>query len=309
MWDEQSIADLDVLDHLELLNSTVKVSQLLGVSQASCSRRYRALSDSVDLGFDRIDGVYAPQQNLDVLASLREAAQKLRVRCSRLRINLGWQMTPLPWPRSWREVPLSTMSTAEVLSRLDGRLLDLWFGGLLECQPLLSAPLDGLGPQRLALGQSLLCMPLLRWKLLVVARRDHPLVCHSAASQLTADDLACYPSPALPMGAAPLLNHQLQNHGLATKPYGPPGYTLERWEGAASDGHSLAYAPPHRLKRLEQQFGLVPLPYDLGITEVAAVVGHRDVLADPCFSGILRQITELLQASPLAGCPGVQWLI
>lgn len=111
------------------------------------------------------------------------------------------------------------------------------------------------------------------------------------------------------MGAAPLLNRQLQLHGLATTPYGPSHYALERWEGAAGDAFTLAYAPPHRLKLLEQKFGLVPLPYDLGITEVAAVVGRRDVFADPSFGGIWRQITDMLQASPLAGCPGVQWLI
>jgi hypothetical protein len=306
MWDEQTMADLDLLDHLELLNSTVKVGELLGLSQSSCSRRYRAFSEAIDLDFDRVDGAYAPQRNLDVLAALREAAQKLRVRRSQLRVHAGWQISPISWPERWRPLPLTTMSTAEVLSRLDGRLLDLWLGGIFECQPLLPAALEVLGPQRLSLGQSLLCVPLLRWKPVVVAHRRHPLV---GRSHLSPDDFAAFPSPALPMGAAPLLNRQLQKHGLATTPYGPSTYDPERWEGAARDGHSLAYAPPHRLRLLEQQFELVPLPYDLGITEVAAVVGHRDVLADPSFGAAFRTLTELLQASPLAGCPGIQWLI
>jgi hypothetical protein len=52
------LADLDLLDHLELFNSAVKVAELLGMSQSSCSRRYRCLSDDLEPDFDRVDGAY-----------------------------------------------------------------------------------------------------------------------------------------------------------------------------------------------------------------------------------------------------------
>ena len=58
MIEEALFDDLDVLDYLELLNSTVRASEALGMSQSSCSRRYRALSSNLDVEFDRVDGAY-----------------------------------------------------------------------------------------------------------------------------------------------------------------------------------------------------------------------------------------------------------
>ena len=40
---ESLVGDLDVLDTLELFQSTIYASEALGISQSSCSRRYRAV--------------------------------------------------------------------------------------------------------------------------------------------------------------------------------------------------------------------------------------------------------------------------
>jgi DNA-binding transcriptional LysR family regulator len=306
MIEEALFDDLDVLDYLELLNSTVRASEALGMSQSSCSRRYRALSSNLDVEFDRVDGAYMPQQNLDVLSALREAAQKLRVRRQQLRLTAAWAYGPLTPPAGWRQLPILAMSTSHLLSLLDGRLLDLWIGGLLECQPLLEAPLELLTARRLQLGQSLQCLPLFRWPLQLLAHRDHPI---RQRRHLSPDDLARHPSPALPLGAAPLLNRALQGHGLATCPYAGTDYDPERWEGVARDGHSLAYAPPQRLVELEHRWQLQALPYDLGITDVAAVIGHRDVLGDPAFATAIKDLLAVLRATPLGRCSQIQWLL
>ena len=89
------VDDLDILDYLELLHSTTSVARELGISQSSCSRRYRALSQHFDLGFDRVDGRYAASRNGDVLASLRQAAQMRRVRVGQFRFGVGWQLVNL----------------------------------------------------------------------------------------------------------------------------------------------------------------------------------------------------------------------
>jgi DNA-binding transcriptional LysR family regulator len=197
------------------------------------------------------------------------------------------------------------MSTSQMLSLLDGRLVDVWFGGLLECQPLIPAALPVLQANRLALGQNLLAVPLLRWNYVLVSHRNHPL---QKRSVITPDDLAAYPSPALAMGVAPLFTRALQEHGLATCAYGGADYEPVRWEGGAADGHSLAVVPPHRLPELEAQLGVVPLPYSLGIQEVMAVVGHRDVIADPCFVRAFQALRDALRQSPLGRCSKVSWL-
>ena len=305
MFDERVLDNLDVLDHLQLFGSTVKVADLMGLSQSSCSRRYRALSELFDLGVDRSDGGYQPRQNIDVLADMRQVAQKLRVRRSILRCSLAWQAKDLTVPSGFRLLDLPSMATAQALSVLDGRLVDVWLGGLHECQPLFSASLEVLQANRLPLGQTLLALPLLRWNYVLVSHRTHPL---QRLSSITPADLAQYPSPALPIGVAPLFSRALQAHGLANCPYGGSDYDHARWEGIASDGHSLTVVPPHRLPELESQLGLLPVRYPLGIQEVMALVGHRDVIADPSFAPAFHALRDALRQSPLGRCTQTRWL-
>jgi len=304
--DETSFGDLDILDFLQIFNSTVKAGEVLGVSQSNCSRRYRALSSHLDLEFERVDEAYIPQQNLDVLDSLREGSQKLRVRRGLLRLAKAWHVDCLKLSRSWRQLPLVSMNSSRTMSLLEGRLLDVWIGGLLEFSPLLDTPLERLEPRRQPLGHRLLCLPLFRWPLRLLAHQDHEL---AARSSLNPDDLARHPSPALPLGAAPLLNRALQAHRLANCPYAGTDYDPERWEGVARDGHSLSYGPPQRLAELERRWQLRSLPYDLGINDVAAVVGHRDVLADPAFASALKELLNGLRATALGRCSQIQWLL
>jgi DNA-binding transcriptional LysR family regulator len=306
MFNAESLSDLDVLDHLELLNSTVVAGRVLGISQSNCSRRYRAFSELLDVDFDRVDGFYRAQRNLDVLDSLRVAAQKLRLRRQLLRISAAWPYGPIDLPLGWHNLTVRSMSTSDLLSLLSGRLLDVWIGGLLECQPLLKVPLSLLTGRSQSLGQTLRCLPLFRWSLVLVAHREHPL---TSRTRLTPEDLQACPSPALPIGAAPLLTTALQAQGLANTPYGSSDYELERWEAAARDGRTLSYAPPHRLAELERRFDLVRLPYDLGISDVAAVIGHRDVIGDPAFAGPFKQLSALLRDSHLGRCSEIQWLL
>jgi hypothetical protein len=305
MFDERVLANLDVLDHLQLYGSTLKAADQLGLSQSSCSRRYRSLSELFDLSVDRGDGGYLPRQNTDVLADLRQVSQKLRVRRSVLRGSLAWQAKDLTFPSGFRLLDLPTMATGQALSLLEGRLVDVWFGGLLECKPLIGASLDVLQANRLPLGKTLLALPLLRWEYVLVSHRDHPL---QRRSSLTPDDLAQHPSLALPMGVAPLFTSALQEHGLASCAYGGSEYDPSRWEGIASDRHSLAVVPPHRLAELESRLGLVPVRYALGLQDVMAVVGHRDVIADPCFVKAFHSLRDALRQSPIGRCSQVRWL-
>jgi len=86
-------------------------------------------------------------------------------------------------------------------------------------------------------------------------------------------------------------------------------YDQERWEGVARDGHSLSYGPPQRLSEIGLRWQLQALPYDLGISDVAAVVGHRDVLSDPSFATAFQTLLAALRTSPLGSCSQIQWLL
>ena len=304
----EAASDLDVLDLLELFNSTVESAEHLGISQSSCSRRYRSFSELFGLGFDRIKDQYRATSNFDVLSSLRQASQKLRVRQMHHRITIGWQLGGLPLPgldEVGQVLPIRPMNSWGLLSLLEQRLVDVSLMGLLEFQSLLRQPLGRLRSRLTPLSPSVLCVPIALSELKVLSRLEHPL---QGRRDLQADELRQYPSPALPLGMAPVLMDALQSQGLASQQCGLIDYEETVWEGFASNGLGLSYGGLHLLQRVMNIFELMPLNYALGIQDCICLVGHRDVLADPGFPKIYQQILAYLRTSLSARSNGIQWL-
>ena len=305
---ESVVGDLDVLDSLELFQSTIFAAEVLGISQSSCSRRYRSFSEQFDFGFDRVDGLYRPTRNFDMLAALRQAAQKRRVRQGSFRYGIGWQMEGLIDEQGQElagdRLSVRTMDSWRVLSMLENRLIDYWIGGLLDYGSLLEQPLQRLRFERVQVTGAVMAVPLCRFDFQLVSHQSHPL---KAQKTINSDQLALYPSPALDVGMAPSLMGQLQERSLATAPSGLRDHDWTRWQAAAADGIALSYSPPHDLARLKAD-GIETLPYDLGITEVGAVLGHRDAIEDGCFHTHLKAMVELFRNSAAAAHPGLRWL-
>ena len=305
---ESVVGDLDVLDTLELFQSTIYAAAALGISQSSCSRRYRSFSEQFDFGFDRVDGVYRPTRNFDMLAALRQAAQKRRVRQGSFRYGIGWQMEGLIDDQgeglAGDRLSVRTMDSWRVLSMLENRLIDYWIGGLLDYGSMLEQPLQRLRFERVQVTGAVMAVPLCRFDLQLVSHQSHPL---KGQKTITADQVALYPSPALDVGMAPSLMGHLQERSLGTAPSGLRDHDWSRWQAAAADGIALSYSTPHDLGRLKAE-GIEPLAYDLGITEVGAVLGHRDAIEDGCFHTHLKAMAELVRKSAAATHPGVRWL-
>lgn len=308
MAQEVLVSDLEIVDYLELFGSTVEVGRMLGISQSSCSRRYRMFSQSYGLDFDRAGDGYAAAANFDVLSSLRQAAQKLRVRSGRPRVCLGWQLGDVELPDLHQlgvVLPIRSMNTWRVLSLLEQRLIDVAIMGLFEFEGLLGHSLSRLRARRFPLSASMLCLPLGAFDLKLLAHRLHPL---QAVAEPDAEQLAQYPSPALPLGMAPALMAALQAHGLASQSCGLTNYDEASWEGIAADGVALSYGAPHREVSLSCRFDLKPLSYDLGIRECIGLVGHRDVLADASFPSLLHPCVQALKAALGVSGSAIQWL-
>ena len=313
---ESIVGDLAVLDTLELFQSTIYASEALGISQSSCSRRYRSFSQLFDFGFDRVDGVYRATRNFDMLAGLRQANQKRRVRQGRFRYGIGWQMEGLldgfvegPLGSQAKDIAgerlaLRTMDSWRVINLLENRLIDYWIGGLLDYGSLLEQPLKRLRFERVKVTGSVMAVPLCRFDLQLVSHQTHPL---QSQKIITADQVALYPSPAVDVGMAPSLMGQLQERGLATTPSGLKDHSCRCWQAAAADGIALSYSPPHDLARLKP-YGIETLPYDLGITEVGAVLGHREAIEDGCFHTHLKAMAALFRKSEAAAHGGLHWL-
>lgn len=305
---DELVSDQELLDYLELFNSTVESARYLGVSQSSCSRRYRMFSERFGLGFDRVNERYQATENFGVLASLRQASQKLRVRQKRIRFTLGWQLgtavQALP-AHLGTVLPIRPMSSWRLVSLLEQRLLDVAVMGLLEFRSLLPLPLNQLRSRRVPLSVSMLCVPIARLDFELLARRDHPL---QTQQELSSDALGHYPSPGLPLGMAPILMSALQSHGLASHPCGLTTYDQDRWEGFAKDGLGLSYAPRHLLHHLLNRYGISRLPYNLGIQDCLGIVGHRDVLTDATFPDIFKQTLSSLRLGLNGQSQAIQWL-
>lgn len=287
-------SDLEILDYLELFNSTVISADALGLSQSSCSRRYRAFSEAWEFGFDRVGDRYQATQNLDVLQCLRQASQRSRVRKGRMRFTRGWQLGGQAVPvvnGLGVELSIRPMNSLRLLSLLEQRLLDIALMGIMEFQHLLNQPLARLRMTRMPLGQAMMCIPICTWDLQLIAHRDHPL---QGSHDLDPDVFAHYASPGLSLGSAPILMSSLQSHGLGSLHYPSAQYDESRWEGAASHGHVLSYSAPLQLPRLERLYQLTRLNYDLDISECLAVVAHRDVVLDPLFIETFRRLLKML---------------
>jgi hypothetical protein len=168
----------------------------------------------------------------------------------------------------------------------------------------LEQPLQRLRFERVQVTGAVMAVPLCRFDLHLVSHQTHPL---KAQKTINADQLALYPSPALDVGMAPSLMGQLQERSLATAPSGLRDHDWTRWQAAAADGIALSYSPPHDLARLKAD-GIETLPYDLGITDVGAVLGHRDAIEDGCFHTHLKAMVELFRSSAAAAHPGLRWL-
>jgi hypothetical protein len=175
----------------------------------------------------------------------------------------------------------------------------------MEFEGMLGHPLSRLRARRMPLSASMLCIPVGAYDLQLMAHRRHPL---QGQDGVNSEQLAQFPSPALPLGMAPTLMGALQSHGLASQPCGLHEYSEDGWEGLAGDGVALSYGAPHRVPSLCNQYDLRPLSYDLGIRECIGLVGHRDVLADPHFPSTFNQCIGALRSALNGQGSGVQWL-
>jgi hypothetical protein len=300
--------DLDIIDHLELLNSTTEAAKWLEISQSSCSRRYRIFSDQCGLEFSREGNQYKANKNLDVLADLRKAAQGIRVRQGRMRIIRGWQLGQKKIESMnslGKELPIRPMNTMQILNILEARLADIAVMGILECKDLIPTSFDNLRLGRVPIGPRMMCIPICKWNLNIVARSDHPL---TETRDVAKEDLGSYPSLALPMGTAPVLMAELNQHNLGSHPSNHVNYSEDEWEGYANQGVGLSYSAPFLLAELGRQRGLKEVNYELDITECLSIVGHRDVILDPCFGSLLKTIFAEIMAIMAGNTKKVKWL-
>lgn len=306
MIEVQAFSDLDVLDYLEIFNSTVEASNLLGISQSSCSRRYRSLSECLDINFERLDNTYSATSNLDVLFLLRHASQQLRSRRNQFRYSESWQIGGNAIPKQWQDLSIMSMDSSKYMNLLSNKLLDVCCIGLMEYEHVINIKTSDYKSKPIIIGDSFLAYPLMELNYMLIAHRNHPLARKSA---LKIDDLKKYPSPSLQFGAAPVFMAQIKKHGLGSSPYGQSKYDMLRWEALSKDCYSLSYAPSHLVKYLTNKFNLIPLDYELNITEAVAIVGCHDIMMCTSFLESFAEFTANIKNAEFYLNSTLNWYI
>ena len=195
---------LDAFDHFVWLRTGARAAEALGCNQSTISRHTKRCQQvfSIKLRRDSAEWVVAGD------AELLDAERRLHQRY-RWEMNLPLRFEAQHWmrafyaawqPPDWTKGNLNYLEYQRPVHLLRKRIIDAWLCGAPDCpdQP------------------DLACVPLYEMPMLLVARRDHPLLRRQAP--LTLADAAAYPLLPLPQGAFPVFEAQLKQLGLGGAP-------------------------------------------------------------------------------------------
>jgi hypothetical protein len=267
-----------VLDLLEITASTSQVATWLNCDQSSVSRLYRHTSNTLGLGFEKCNGTYQAQRNQDVLCSLRQASQLLRLQRGALRwVGTPWNcavlaaaIAPPPLPRHW-------LGEQRTLALLQQHVIDLAVISGLDVLP------PGWEARRFPFhfGQWV-AFGVVRYPIDLASHPDHPL---QRQAQLQPGDLAGYPTPSGAAQQFPVLSEYLaqlglrQSRGHRSSPVsatGSPRKCLGGWEASTADCcHVVPSSTLHR-HVLAERVQLAPLKLNTGLRDIDLVLLHRD---------------------------------
>lgn len=281
-----SLETLAALDLTVWLRSGEEAARRLDISQPTASRRVRQVLRCFQLklrNLERECEVVGPHTHLTMLQMERQVHQAARWRgMAPLRIEGTYWSGPLllsPEPRGWIGGRHDTVGVQRPLQWLRDGVIDAWLAG----GPDWPEPDD----PEVAVVQ-LCSMPVH-----VVVAPGHPLLTLlRERGALGWDDVASFPSLALPPGAYPKVEASLRSLGLWSSPTRMRRYRRELWEGRGEQELLVAYATV-----LSEQIAgaLVRLPLTLPVQSGEALLVRRPWADHPrlqALAALLRQRLE-----------------
>lgn len=272
------MVDLDTLaslDGLLWLQTGEEVARRFDLSQSSVSRNARRCIELFGLKLSKREGEWDLSADDPILAAERRVHQLARWHQRRLlRLEATYWSGPLlatPAPLGWMLGRNNIVGVSRNLELLRQRIIDVWLTGLPDVP-------DRDDPDFLS-------VPLSTMPVHCVVQADHPLL---RQPRLSFDDLAAYPSLALPAGAYPKVEAALRQVGLWTTPVRMQRYDHSRWEGKTEAELTIGYATALSLTVAGQ--GMRRLPLQLPISSGDALVVRREFAG----SELLRQLHQTL---------------
>jgi len=277
------IEKLAALDLSVWLRSCEEAARRLGISQPSVSRHRRQALGCFQLQLKQSDlewEVLGPPSHLELLDGERQVHQSARWRgWAPLRIEGTYWSGPLllsPEPPGWMGGRHNTVGVTRPLQWLRQAVIDAWLAG---------------GPDWPEPGDpEFAVLPLCRMPVHAVVVPGHPLLgLLQRQGTLGWDDVAAFPSLALPRGAYPKVEASLKALGLWSSPARMGRYRRELWEGRGEQELMVAYATV-----LSEQIAgaLVRLPLTLPLWSGEALVVRRTWARHPrllALAELLRQ--------------------
>lgn len=281
-----SLEKLAALDLSVWLRSGDEAARRLGVSQPSVSRHRRTALECFQLSLRNPElewEVIGSPIHLELLGQERHVHQCARWRgLAPLRIEGTYWSGPLlltPEPQGWIGGRHDIVGVQRPLQWLHEGVIDAWLTG---------------GPDwPEADDPDFVVLPLCRMPVHLVVAPDHPLLqLLQRQGTLSWDDVAAFPSLALPHGAYPKVEASLRALGLWSSPSRMGRYQRELWEGRGEQELMVAYAT-----LLSEQIAgaLVRLPLTLPVQSGEALVVRREWAEHPRLAALAALLRRRLQ--------------
>ncbi len=277
MIDQDTLA---ALDGLQWLRTGEAVGKHFGFRASTVSRQSHRCLECFKLRLKRDQGEWCLDGDTTLLQMERRVHQSARWLGHRpLRLEATYWSKPLlctPAPPRWRLGLSSIVGVPRNFALVRERIVDGFLAGL----PDLPAPDD----------PDLTAVVLSSLPVFFVAAPDHPL---TRAPALSVDDIARFPSLALPPGSYPLVEATLKQLGLWNDPVRMERYRRELWEGRAEEELVIGYGTP--LSLAVSGGTLVRLPLELPFRSGEALVVHRDFAGHPELLALRQLLLDRLR--------------
>lgn len=275
---------LEALDGIQWLGSGEEVARRFGRSQPTISRYCRKALQVFELEIEHRNGVWdliGDQRFLRMERQIHQRARQLGLRPMRLEAT-SWGAPPLcqQLPPDWILGAPGSVTVRRSIQLLRDRVIDAWVAGLpdlpTQVQPELTA------------------IELTRMPVFFTCAPGHPLL---QLERIGLEDIAAYPTLALPEGCDPQLERLLRQMQLGND---CGRSSRDRWQGGTEAELVVGYGTPLSLQASGGR--LCRLPLQLPFTAGDALVMHSDVVADPrmdvLLSWLRTRIEELALLHP-----------
>jgi hypothetical protein len=266
---------LEAFDALLWLRTAEEVERRYGTTQTTISRYRQRCLALFELAMERRHGEWELIGDSTLLLRERQVHQLARWRCDRpLRLEATYWSAPLlstPSLAGWVLGVSNIVGVRRIFQLVEERVVDALITGLPDLPTQWNPDLTAI--------------PIIRMPAFYVAAPGHPLF---SRPQLSVEQIAEFPSLALPEGSYPLVEQALRSLGLWNDGVRMTRYRQDLWEGRAERDLVVGYGTA--LSLAVSGSNLRRLPLQLPFTTGDALVVRREFEHHPRLQALLLEL-------------------